>query len=337
MTEIDCQLNSRGIDYLPEENVDNPRSPSGDSFQLYVNNEFTAKIEELAACTVNNALSVILRSHPLSMSFVSFDAMELASEDAARLVKVGTIIAVRPVEVPCCLPREFVVEYLLHQGGLFRYAQVLGCNTIECRWLVEYLGPREQNSSASIQDWVSFKRLAGIFDMDNLKPVLAFTPENPKGVVEGSESSEPSIGHLLLILQWCKQKAKGRTIRSTEAESLPHFVLQSLAERASQLLLQEIDLAEKLAIETSDEITTAINSQLLYVFGGDIYDAFSFSTTIDEQASPLENLLGKEFWGILQAKLRYRLDSARQSLHAIRARYERSPVRLVEEKSFQNF
>lgn len=336
MTEIDCQLNSLGTVRLPEEKADSPSSPKSDSFQLHVNNEFTAQIEELAACTVYHAITVIIRAHPSLMSFVYFNSMELASEDAARLVKVGTIIAVRPVEAQCCLPHDFSTGYLPQQEGLFRYAKVMGCNMMECEWLVEYLGPSELHSLPSIRDRVSFYRLGGVFDMDKLKTVLAVTPFNLKDVVERTNVSEPSVGHLMLILQWCKQQAKVRSKYSTETASSPRVTLESLAGRASQLLLQELDLVESLDIQISDEISTEINSQLLHIFGGDIYDASSFYATADEQVLPLEELVGKELWEAIQAKLRHRLEAARRNLNAMRAKYERSPVRVLEEKSIRN-
>jgi hypothetical protein len=53
-----------------------------------------------------------------------------------------------------------------------------------------------------------------------------------------------------------------------------------------------------------------------------------------KQLSPLHELLGREFWEAIQAELKNCLEAARQNLHAMRVKYERSPVQAIEKKLF---
>ena len=325
MTERDCQLNSLGIASPLKSNFGSPGSPSVDSFQLHVNNAFTAQIEELAAGTIYNAITVLLRAHPSSTSFIPFDSMELSPVEAARLVKEGAIIAVRPSEERSGLLMDFKSGSLSRQEEVYRYAKVVACNEIDHEWLVEYFEPTEFNPPARSREKISFSCLGGVIDMDKMKTMLAFEPPNLKDVVERKVESKPSIGHLMLVLQWCNQQIKGES-RTFSDEFMTSFMMESLAGRAAQLLLKEIDLVEKLGIQASEKDVAEINTQLLHIFGGDIYNANTFGPA-NEEVMPLATLLGPELWDAIQAHLKHRLECARRVFNAAWAKLVGSPVK----------
>lgn len=268
---------------------------------------------------------MLLRAHPSSTSFIPFDSMELSLVEAARLVKEGAIIAVRPNEERSGLLMDFRSGSLSRQEEVYRYAKVVACNEIDHEWLVEYFGPTEFDPPARSREKVNFSCLGGVIDMAKMKAMLAFEPPNLKAVVERKTESKPSIGHLMLVLQWCNQQINGAS-RTFSDEFMTNFMMESLAGRAAQLLLKELDLMEKLGIQASEKDVAEINTQLLHIFGGDIYNANTFGSA-NQEVTPLATLLGSELWDAIQAHLKHRLECARRDLNAAWAKLVGSPVK----------
>lgn len=169
VTPEDLAQSAKIIDGGKQE--ESSRENSLEGFHNHVNNEFSIRMERLAAKALYFAFSILSRSYPALSSFIPFESHEAERIDPTSFVKVGTVIALRPRKVSSFDPRQTLnVENTNSVPIYLRYAKVLRCQRDKKTWDVEYLSPlnskiAQRGYRNDIECDVSFSRLAGLKDV----------------------------------------------------------------------------------------------------------------------------------------------------------------------------
>ena len=287
---------------LSQQHPDNATNAEGSvspeqSFQKSVNNDFTHRIEDFAGRCLLDCLSMIERIHPMSTSFITFSEGEAMNLHLSHVNPIGAIVALRSTT------QSIVTESSLVSP---RYARVTDYNHITETLDVEYFSqdcPHPETESN-----VPLARLAGMEDGTRRKVLFQYKSA-PNYVSENAlaaVANKMSLGDLILILRWCRQ----RPSMKENPCSISVDLVKSIGECAAILLGNETSLHNEIGINDTVPISERkqINKQLLELFGEDEDSLGSFDLQRKDIPSPKGNglryLLNNEFWSLLQLQMK---------------------------------
>ena len=279
--------------------------PPEQSLQRMINNYFFAQVEEVAAECLFGSLSIIAKTHPASDSFIYFSASEASRLDAMSLVQQGMVIALRVIPES---PRSMQPM----EADAVDYFRVIDADYLRMTWDVVSISEGSGNTPKR----VSSSMLAGMEDLNNRKCVLAYAPK-PKPSSNDTILEDLSIGHLILVLNWCNQHAIDET---KDCPDVSRPLVQRLAERTVALLGLEVSLHDelgKMASCSKDDVRT-INAQLLQLFQDGTKSPVEGGgeTTHQYQERGLRRIIEDEVWASANGQLKKHLASARSDWEA---------------------
>ena len=267
VTSDDFELSEKTLSCDNQE--ENIRDSSLDGFHSHVNNEFSLKMEFLAAKALYFALTILSRANQSCASFVQFKPHEVEQMDPTLIVHDGSIIALQPRQTS-----KFNPSVTADSGSpMLRYAIVLRTYKDRKVWDVEYLSLLDSKTQDDIckdkyEKNVSFSRLACVKDLSKKRRVLNHSPA-PKSPT-AAFLSEMSVGHLILALRWCKER--GRTYHTGMKYDGDFTLLKCLSERTVLLLLTEMKEHDESSSDenTREEEKKILNAQLFELFGQNV-------------------------------------------------------------------
>jgi hypothetical protein len=242
------------------------------SFQIHVNNKFIAEVEQVAGYCLFNSLSVVANAHPASESFVSLSPEEASQLDVASVINPGAVVAICPQNTTAQSLKRYRIQ--APQGA--RYARTIRCDRSTRAITVKYI------KSGEIEH-VPWSWLVGMEDTSKKHSLFSYLPA-AKSIADADTRGQPSLGHLVLALKWCRHFSSLSLSSLNGRNTPPIYLVNSVAERASILLCTEVLLHDELRDTHSrrDGTTRKINMQLLDLFGSDGGDSSSLSAVMDE-------------------------------------------------------
>lgn len=273
--------------WIPESPVE-PKSLSAleRSCRAAVSGEFAIELEQAAAECLYGSLLVLWRTHPARSSFVQFSKNEAEQLDSLALVKIGAVIAFRPV----------VSNY---SEGI-EYGEVLSTNTVQRVWHVRPLEGQEMKCD------VSARQLAGVEDLTQRRVVLSYAPAPETAADLESSVGSASVGHLVLGLRWASQAfpQEGMSV-----------ITRRLAELLAALLGTELSVHRAIGSHASlrGHVTSAIALQVLELFG----DSTEVNSRLYGQLQSRRTVkpaIGRDTWDSVRKQLRPELECAIKEL-----------------------
>jgi hypothetical protein len=263
------------------------QTPSGSELETTcynaINNEFCAELQVQVANCLTNASTFLSKIHPASRSFTRFTREETRLLNPFNIVKTGAIIAA-------------------HSPTGVTFARVIATDTVRRSWKCKTVDPDTNENSADVT--IFFDDLAGVEDVMKRQTLFRYlsAPDSATNMETGDYSNSANIGHLILVLQWCRQGEMG-----TDLEIRAH-----LAESASALLATEMSLHREIGTDKvdSERVSKTINDQLF-----DLFDSGS-------KFPDLSNCLGPAFLQRIRAQLKVPLELAKKDRAERRRLYE---------------
>ena len=240
------------------ENTQNSPASLEQSFQIHVNNKFIAEVEQVAGYCLFNSLSVVANAHPASESFVSLSPEEASQLDFTAVINPGAVVAICPQNTTAQSLKRYRIQ--APQGA--RYARTIRCDRSTRSITVKYI------KSGEIEN-VPWAWLVGMEDTSKKHSLFSYLPA-AKSIADADTRGQPSLGHLVLALKWCRHFASSSSVLNCK-NTPPMYLVNAVAERASILLCTEVLLHDELRDTHSrhDGTTRKINTQLLDLFGSD--------------------------------------------------------------------
>lgn len=268
---------------------DSPQSESalGEKSKRDVSSEFAFTLEAHAGKCLFHAIDVILKTHPITSSFVVFSETELQRLDPGALVKVGTVICFHDNE---------------GRDGLC-YGKVWGTDLARRTWILGLITGGGDVGPVTIH----FEQLVGIEDSSMRKTALKYAPAAESSAESEKQGSSLSTGHLISALRWCHEY----TLQLGRSSSVAH-----LAEILSVLLGMEVAIAREEPQKVGEVSRVAggtLSIQLLDLFGGDgelCADSDTDTPYGFRRDGRLNLLMSTEAWDAVRAQLRPELDLA---------------------------
>ena len=248
-----------------------------------INNEFCAELQFEVATCLTNAATFLSKIHPASRSFTRFSNEETRRLNPFNIVKTGAIIAA-------------------HSADGLEFARVVSTDTVRRSWKCKAFHPETMETSTDVT--ISIDDLAGVEDImkrQNLFHFLA-APDSATHMESADYSASSNIGHLILVLQWCRQGGVG-----TGGD-----IRTNLAESTAMLLATELALHREIGTDKmgSELVSKNVNDQLF-----DLFD--------DRSKFPdLISCLGPSFLIRFRAQLKTPLELARKDRAEKRHLYE---------------
>ena len=259
-----------------------------------VKNEFSFRMENEAADCLSFAMSVLLKTHPASSSFVECSTEEAVNGDFMRFVKPGMVIAFRP-DSPSglFLPAHSTVGEEGPPKKSIHFARVLETDTLRRQWSVKLMTPTSQAEVCVVNEC----QLAGIEDPSKRICMLSNEAAPESSTDLENLGTTISVGHLVLALRWCSQMSSEKANSST-------WPVQRLAELTSTLLATElsVQLEARMSQDVSErEAHIKIHADsLLDLFG----EADEFGFRVDGQrVGRLKSMLSYESWDGARSQL----------------------------------
>ena len=223
------------------------------TFQIQVNNEFIAEVENIAGHCLFSVLSVLSDTHPASDSFISFSSEEASRLDVAAVIMPGTTVAICSQTGAQKYSQRYTAQ--LNRKHDFRYGRAFGCDRATRTISVEYA------DSGTVERHVPWSSVVGMEDTSKRQCILSYAPA-PKSV---ADTDSPSIGHLILALKWCRNVGLSSLANGKKP---PLQIAKFVAERASILLTREASLHEELRDKglPCNDTVRRVNLQLLDLF-----------------------------------------------------------------------
>jgi hypothetical protein len=242
------------------------------SFQIHVNNKFIAEVEQVAGFCLFNSLSVVANAHPASESFVYLSPEEASQLDVASVINPGAVVAICAQNTTA----QSLKRYRIQAPQVARYARTIRCDRSTRVITVKYI------KSGEIEH-VPWSWLVGMEDTSKKHSLFSYLPA-AKSIADADTRGQPSLGHLVLALKWCRHFSSLSPSSLNGRHTPPMYLVNSVAERASILLCTEVLLHDELRDTHSrrDETTRKINVQLLDLFGSE-GDPSSLSAVMDEE------------------------------------------------------
>lgn len=256
------------------------------TFQIHVTNEHMSVLEQLAARVQYNVLSVV-SSTQHNHSFTTFSAEEVQASrfDVSSIVADGAVVAVDS-------RRGQVRSRYVAESAHVRFARAMSCDRSTHSISVEY----SDNSETETIPW---SWIVGIEDMSQRRSVFSYAP-CPKLISDAdSQTSKPTLAHIILLLRWCRHASPSS---SSGSGGCPASLVKCVAELASLLLGSELLIYED-AASTDTVEAQRINSQLIDLFG---YE----NAGEGEAKYPSKLPVGTEVMSCIQNGLRSRLKAA---------------------------
>lgn len=256
------------------------------TFQIHVTNEHMSVLEQLAARVQYNVLSVV-SSTQHNHSFTTFSAEEVQASrfDVSSIVVDGAVVAVDS-------RRGQVRSRYVAESAHVRFARAMSCDRSTHSISVEY----SDNSETETIPW---SWIVGIEDMSQRRSVFSYAP-CPKLISDAdSQTSKPTLAHIILLLRWCRHASPSS---SSGSGGCPASLVKCVAELASLLLGSELLIYED-AASTDTVEAQRINSQLIDLFG---YE----NAGEGEAKYPSKLPVGTEVMSCIQNGLRSRLKAA---------------------------
>jgi hypothetical protein len=234
-------------------------------------NEFCISIENQVARCLVSALKFLLKVHPATRGFLLMSSEEKRLLNPFNIVSSGSLIA-------------------YHSETGTQYARVIGTDILRQSWTCKAVNPSTREEFAEIN--VHVENLAGIEDSQKQRTLFRFLagPESATQLETRDYCDSASLGHLILILQWCRQNGKGV---DQDTRSL-------LATNAASILSNEIAIYRETGPKNSKEGQTekCLNDQL--------YDLFDVNSRFKDLCSCMKS----DSIDFLRSKLRSNLESA---------------------------
>lgn len=271
-----------------------------------VSSVFSFHMESEAADCLFFAMSVLLKTHPASSSFVEYSADEAMNGDFMRFVKPGMVIAFRPDNVSSLfLPASNQESDEQSPGERILFGRVCELDTLRRQWSVELVTSGSQSKVRVVHE----RQLAGIEDPS--KRICMFSnnaaPESSSDLENLGKTI--SVGHLILALRWCSQM-------SSETSNTATWSIQRLAELTSALLATELSVQlETRMNQNSGERDAYIkihSDALLDLFG----ETYEFGFIVDGQrVGRLKSVVSGESWDCVRSQLDRYLSAAAAELN----------------------
>lgn len=275
---------------------DDPHSESalGNNCKRNISSKFAFTLEDHAGKCLFHAIDVIIKTHPMTSSFVMFSHRELQRLDPGRLVAVGSVIGFRESDV---------------RGNFkcIRFGKVLGIDLARRIWRVSLLDCEGLEGPITI----GMELFVGIEDNLKRKPTLKFAPAAESSAESEKQGSNLSVGHLISALRWCHEY-------SLELGRKPSIT--RLAEIVSVLLGVEVSMNREEPQKSgrgAKHSTATLSIQLLDLFGasGELCgDSDSEIPYGFRREGRMHLLVSTEAWGSIREQLRPELETAIKDL-----------------------
>jgi len=275
----------------------NDKSESVNMYQNYFDNDFTSLIEDIVAQCMFNALSVIEKVHPANSCFVAFNENEAMHLDLSSIPPSGTMVAIRSHATAVNVSSYLSVSDV-------RYGRISDYNIINRTLDVNYVYSSSFSKAAMVEKGIPLLRLAGIEDISKRKSVLDLYPA-PNSVSDTSVNvgtSSGSIGNLIQILCWCRQRALVQIANDNVIGSQKELV-RGIAESATMFLGNEVGMHLELGSFAcvSEVNVKKLNKQLLDLFDDEEPKINMSSFEAQSRCSSLKSLIDDDVWrGMIQ-------------------------------------
>jgi hypothetical protein len=200
--------------------------------RLLVANQFAAEVERNAAECLSAALSLVWRTHAVSMSL--YEVRGDRGIDVMALVSVGAVISFKSPDSFMSCPES--------SGQEAEFGTILDVDTVSRQWQVGILGEEGQKEIVKA-DWI-----VGIEDLSMRKPStvrLSCAPENADVFFDERQiKGGLSTGAYILILEWCYTQALLEVSLTTNTKPSRFQLAQQLAEQTMVLLAADLVLHE---------------------------------------------------------------------------------------------
>lgn len=286
------------------------------NFHSQVQNEFLLQIESIASKCLLNALSTASKNHPAASSLILFNAAEANKLNASSLLEPGSIVAIRS-KLSCQNETLSKLTNNNHQ----RFARVLRCNDKMKTFSVSYI---HANGSVQEENNLEMSRIEGI--EDTTKRMVCFRYEPAKESCDQKQDEHnrekrsgtglvATIGHLIQILQWCRQCNMEMTqVNHPEGRNIlpKQELLRCIAELTMVLIGNDLSLHHEIHLQNLTLSTTKgekekIHEQLLSLFN-EIEDV----PFLQQSKMGLKELVDQSIWNsVVNSQLRSTLVTAR--------------------------
>lgn len=274
-------------------------------------------IYKVATCLFT-ALRVLWKTHPAANCFVLFSPEEAAQLDAMRLVRCGTVIGFRSLDMRTHRGFDTINRALANHFDDIRFGKVMYCDTVNRRWHVQ---PADGVSDVVV---VPERQLAGIEDLTKRTSLFAHSAAPNSSTTLETFGLSASTGHLILCLRWCSQFYTEIQGNGSLQSSEPMLSLTvRLAELTSALLGTEFSIREEARISQPHSIhlepDVLLARQILDLFE----DPTDFSVPPANLDIPLRRregrlkiLLNLTAWKSMRSQLSFYLRVAVEELNA---------------------
>ena len=249
-----------------------------------INNEFCSQLEVQVAYCLTNALSFISKTHPASRCFIRFSKEECRRLNPFNIVKNGAIIAA-------------------HAGTDITFARVVRADTVRRSWTCNMINPVDSEPTEK-EVVISVDDLAGVEDVTKRIALFHFlaAPDSATHMESADYSNASNLGHLILILQWCRQGGNRIDVD----------IWSDLAEIASAVLATEWALHHEIGTDklANESVVMNVNDQL--------FDLFDKGSKFPELSVCIE----PDFLQRIQVQLKHPLELARMARAEKRQLYE---------------
>lgn len=277
--------------------------------RMSVTGNFALQMEKAAADCLSQAISFIWKTHPLSQSFKMFSEKEILQLHAMELVQPGMIIGYRPAGG----------DGILGDGGVetfegLRFGRVISSDTINRSWNVKVLRQDSgqligesigSGSEQELVDVVRMRQLAGIEEVAMRKTVVKYVPAPDTMDALKTARVDLSLGHLILVLRWCHQRAMlGGGLNQTKGS------IQRIAEQTIALLGAELAIHDEngSSLNKSKTEKGQLDAQVFEMFADpDHLKTLDFAmedgVVPPVQEGRLKNVVGAPAWQVIRPQV----------------------------------
>lgn len=292
--------------------------------RLSVTSNFSFQLVEAAALTLQHALSLIWRTHPVSMSFYTFSNAD-QTMDVMALVDAGIVVGFQ-------MPYESTM-YLDDSRTDFEsmsFGKVVMADTVKRRFRVQVLRqPASQKSWFDDETTINAGQVVGIEDKLFRKPSTLLRPAPDSMAAFELGSANVSTGNYILTLRWCHQQITVALDKGLDAGfTIPHYIRQ-IAEETAVILGADLVLHEIVGsfVRLEKKEISQLDSQLFELFADKAMLDGSLETELDVATfteGRMKGIVSPAVWdGVQQQVLPFVERAWKEMKDAARKRKER--------------
>jgi hypothetical protein len=325
MTKADFEAAASVPDHLKSLSVDRHyESDLERNCRLSVTSNFSFELVEAAARTLQQAMPLIWRTHPVSMSFYTFSNSD-QTMDVMALVDANIVVGFKTEYESSSYHHDSRTDF-----ESMSFGKVVASDTVKRRLRIQVL--RRSASKRSCTDdeiTINAGQVIGIEDKSFRKPSSLLSPAPDSTAAFALGSATVSTGDYILIMRWCHQQTTvALDIGLVAGFTIPQYIRQIAEETAvvlgADLVLHDI-VGSFVRLERKE--ISQLDSQLFELFAdkamldGNLENEIEMTTFTEGR---MKNIISPDVWDNVQQQVRPFVERAwKEMKDAARKRKER--------------